>query len=239
MKAIILAAGRGSRMKKLTEDKPKCLIKLNGETLLDSQLRVLSNAGIEEIAIVTGYKRELLTNRGTLEFHNARWAKTNMVSSLACAKEWLEKEPCIVSYSDIFYEVSAVISLLKSQSNLAITYDPNWLALWERRFGDPLLDAETFRLSSDGSLLEIGNKPRNVEEVEGQYMGLLRFSPEGWTEFLKIRSFLSSEEYDRMHMTGMLQKVINAGNVKVSAIAYKGVWGEVDNVEDLYSYQNT
>ena len=70
-------------------------------------------------------------------------------------------------------------------------------------------------------------------------MGLLRFSPEGWTEFLKIRSFLSSEEYDRMHMTGMLQKVINAGNVKVSAIAYKGVWGEVDNVEDLYSYQNT
>ena len=65
----------------------------------------------------------------------------------------------------------------------------NWLALWERRFGDPLLDAETFRLSSDGSLLEIGNKPRNVEEVEGQYMGLLRFSPEGWTEFLKIRSF--------------------------------------------------
>ena len=100
MKAIILAAGRGSRMKKLTEDKPKCLIKLNGETLLDSQLRVLSNAGIEEIAIVTGYKRELLTNRGTLEFHNARWAKTNMVSSLTCAKEWLEKEPCIVSYSD-------------------------------------------------------------------------------------------------------------------------------------------
>ena len=51
MKAIILAAGRGSRMKKLTEDKPKCLIKLNGESLLDSQLRVLSNAGIEEIAL--------------------------------------------------------------------------------------------------------------------------------------------------------------------------------------------
>ena len=47
-----------------------------------------------------------------------------MVSSLECAKEWLEKEPCIVSYSDIFYEVTAVISLLKSQSNLAITYDP-------------------------------------------------------------------------------------------------------------------
>ena len=58
-----------------------------------------------------------------------------------------------------------------------------------KKIWDPLLDAETFKLSSDGSLLEIGNKPRNVEEVEGQYMGLLRFSPRGWSEFLKIRSF--------------------------------------------------
>ena len=96
-----------------------------------------------------------------------------------------------------------------------------------------------FRLSSDGSLLEIGNKPRNVEEVEGQYMGLLRFSPEGWTEFLKIRSFLSSEERDRMHMTGMLQKVINAGNVKVSAIAYKGCGAKWIMSRISYSYQNT
>lgn len=238
MKAIILAAGRGSRMKKLTEDKPKCLIKINEVSLLDSQLRVLSDAGIEEIAIVTGYKRELLTNREILEFHNARWAETNMVSSLECAKEWLEEEPCIVSYSDIFYEVSAVTSLLKSQSKIAVTYDPNWLALWERRFGDPLLDCETFKLSSDGSLFEIGNKPRNVEEVEGQYMGLLRFSPEGWTEFIRIRSFLSSVECDRIHMTGMLQKVIDAGNVKVAAIAYKGAWGEVDNAEDLNIYHH-
>ena len=69
-------------------------------------------------------------------------------------------------------------------------------------------------------------------------MGITSFFSGGWTGS-KIRSFLSSEESDRMHMTGMLQKVINAGNVKVSAIAYKGVWGEVDNVEDLYSYQNT
>ena len=56
--------------------------KTQWRNIADSQLRVLSNAGIEEIAIVTGYKQELLTNRGTLEFHNARWAKTNMVSSL-------------------------------------------------------------------------------------------------------------------------------------------------------------
>ena len=145
MKAIILAAGRGSRMKDLTEERPKCLVELRGKVLLDWQLEALRAAGIEEIAIVTGYKSELLTNRGLVEFHNARWAETNMVSSLASAQAWLEAEPCIVSYSDIFFNPGAVQSLITCTASLGVTYDPNWLGLWIQRFGDPLLDAETFR----------------------------------------------------------------------------------------------
>ena len=68
MKAIILAAGRGSRMKSLTDEQPKCLIELRGKTLLEWQLGALREAGIAEIGIVTGYKRELLSNRGLVEF---------------------------------------------------------------------------------------------------------------------------------------------------------------------------
>ena len=89
MKAIILAAGRGSRMKNMTDDRPKCMVELRGKPLLEWQLTALHEAGISEIAIVTGYKRELLANRAPMEFHNPRWAETNMVSSLACAQEWL------------------------------------------------------------------------------------------------------------------------------------------------------
>lgn len=236
MKAIILAAGRGSRMKGLTEERPKCLVELHGKALLDWQLEALRAAGIAEIAIVTGYKRELLTNRGLAEFHNARWAKTNMVSSLACAQEWLQTEPCIVSYSDIFYSPAAVQSLMTCTASLGVTYDPNWLELWTQRFGDPLLDAETFRLTLEHTLAEIGNKPMSVDEVQGQYMGLLRFTPEGWAEVLRIRSELTSEQCDRMHMTGTLQKVIDAGYVAIVAVPYDGEWGEVDSAEDLSSY---
>ncbi len=236
MKAIILAAGRGSRMKTLTDDRPKCLVKLRGRTLLDWQLQALREAGITEIAIVTGYRRELFANRGLVEFHNPRWADTNMVSSLACANKWLESAPCIASYSDIFYDVSAVTSLITSQSSLAVTYDPNWLALWTKRFGDPLLDAETFRLNPAGSLIEIGNIPKTIEEVQGQYMGLLRISPVGWREILQIRASLTSEECDLISMTSTLQRVIDAGHISVSAIAYEGEWGEVDNAEDLFNY---
>lgn len=237
MKAIILAAGRGSRMKDLTEERPKCLVELRGKALLDWQLEALRAAGITEIAIVTGYKRELLADQGLTEFHNARWAETNMVSSLVCAQEWLQAEPCIVSYSDIFYSPMAVQSLMTCAASLAVTYDPNWLELWTQRFGDPLLDAETFRLTPELTLAEIGNKPQSVEEVQGQYMGLLRFTPEGWAEVLRIRSGLTSAQCDKMHMTGTLQKVIDAGRIAIAAVPYAGEWGEVDCANDLDAYQ--
>ena len=239
MKGIILAAGRGSRMKNLTEERPKCLVELRGKTLLDWQLDSLRAAGIDEIAIVTGYQRERLANKGLFEFHNLRWAETNMVSSLACVQTWLQAETCIVSYSDIFYSPEAVKSLIFCKAKLAVTYDPNWLALWTQRFGDPLLDAETFRLTLDDNLKEIGKKPKSVAEVQGQYMGLLRFTPEGWAEVLRIRAGLTSEQCDKMHMTGTLQKVIDAGQVPIAAISYTGEWGEVDSAADLASYNAT
>lgn len=239
MKAIILAAGRGSRMKRLTDDRPKCLVKLRGKALLEWQLEGIRKAGIKEIGIVTGYKRELLSQLGLTEFFNHRWADTNMVSSLACAQEWLLTEPCIVSYSDIFYETSAIHSLMTSKARLAVTYDPHWLKLWEKRFGNPLLDAETFRMNQDKkTLTEIGNKPKSEQEIQGQYMGLLRFTPDGWEELLRIRADLPPVARDQMHMTGTLQKIIEAGHVAIEAIPYELSWGEVDSVEDLRAYQN-
>lgn len=238
MRAIILAAGRGSRMKNLTEQRPKCLVKLNGKPLLEWQLGAIRQAGINEIAVVTGYKRELLASFGLVEFHNPRWADTNMVSSLACATEWLKTESCLVSYSDIFYDASAVSALMDCAASLAVTYDLNWQELWERRFEDPLVDAETFRLNSNGTLAEIGNKPKTIEEVEGQYMGLLRFTPVGWEEVARIRSGLQQLERDRMHMTATLQKVIDAGYIEILGVPYRGRWGEVDTESDLLAAQS-
>ena len=237
MKAVILAAGRGSRMKSLTDERPKCLVELRGKTLLEWQLAALRGAGISEIAIVTGYKRELLADQGLVEFHNARWADTNMVSSLACADSWLQAQPCIVSYSDIFYSPAAVLSLMASKAALAVTYDPNWLELWTERFGNPLLDAETFRLTPANTLAEIGNKPTSVDDIQGQYMGLLRLTPDSWAEIVRLRSALTPAQCDKVHMTNTLQQVIDAGKIPIHALAYSEEWGEVDSSEDLFLYQ--
>jgi len=236
VKVIILAAGRGSRMKNLTDERPKCLIEMQGRPLLEWQLDAIREAGISDIGIVTGYKREMLFKYGLEEFYNPRWAETQMVTSLSCAADWLNREPCVVSYSDIFYEARAVELLIESAADVAITYDPNWEQLWTDRFGDPLLDAESFRINADGSLANIGEKPESVDEIQGQYMGLLRFSPQGWAEVDALRSQLTDEQRDKMHMTGTLQMLLDRSSVPVMATSYEGKWGEVDTEEDLRCY---
>lgn len=235
MKAIILAAGRGSRMQALTDERPKCLVEFGGRTLLSRQIQSLGAGGIDDIGIVTGYQRAQLSKFELFEFHNPRWESTNMVASLACAEGWLKEGPCIVSYSDIFYGSEVVRRLAACSADIAVAYDPKWLALWQRRFGDALLDAETFALNPDSTLKEIGMKPHQVCDIEGQYMGLLKFTPDGWAELNKLRNQLPAARADQLHMTGMLQLMIEH-RYSIAAIANEETWGEIDSESDLHAY---
>lgn len=230
-KAVILAAGRGSRMLSLTEDRPKCLVEFRGRPLLEWQLAALRRAGVDDIAVVTGYRREALSRFGLVEFYNPDWATTNMVSSLSHAVDWLERGPCLVCYADIVYQAPAVRELLACDAPLAVAYDPDWLALWRARFDDPLSDAETFRLQ-DGLIVEIGGKPATVEEIEGQYMGLLRFTPESWRALDALRAELDRPARDRLDMTGALSRLIARG-YPVRAVAARFPWAEFDSARDL------
>ncbi|MFZ3170131.1 MAG: phosphocholine cytidylyltransferase family protein [Candidatus Methanoperedens sp.] len=237
MKAIILAAGRGSRMGSLTDNTPKCLIELAGKTLLQRQLDSLRGAGIDKIGIVRGYLADQLYTPGIKFFENKRWEKTNMVFSLSCAKEWLQRDECIVSYSDIIYSINAIDVLIKAHGDIVITYDKNWLKLWKVRFEDPLSDAETFQVDDKGKLLEIGKKANDIDEIKGQYMGLLKISTKGWKIIYNYLSNLSREEYDLLCITSMLQNLIQSG-VEISAVPISDCWYEVDNENDLKLYQS-
>lgn len=232
MKALILAAGRGSRMGSLTDIQPKCMTVLAGRPLLDWQVKALREAGFADIGIVTGYKAEVLQPCGLQLFHNPRWADTNMVMSLTSAVEWLQAGPCIVSYSDIFYSPGIVRKLMTSTNDIAITYDRDWLSLWQTRFEDPLSDAETFRLDNSGYLTEIGQRAQSLDEIQGQFMGLLKFSPPGWALVEALLGQTASEACDKLDMTGLLSRLIESG-VKVDAVPVDGGWGEIDSQIDL------
>lgn len=237
MKGIILAAGRGSRMGSLTEELPKCLVKLAGKSLLEWQVGSMRNGAISEIAVVRGYKAERLLVEGAHYFYNPRWSSTNMVMSLVTASEWLRRDICIVSYSDIVYESEVINQLKNASGDIVISFDPNWLELWSARFENPLIDAETFKRGKKGELIEIGSKAKSVEEIEGQYMGLIKFTPKGWSYVEEHLKSLSESQKDRLDMTSLLRQLMQAG-VRIDTVAIKGRWYEVDNENDLRLYES-
>lgn len=236
MRAIILAAGRGSRLRNITKDKPKCLTKLFGKPLLDWQIEALDGAGISKIAIVRGYRKEKINIPNGVYFDNDNWDKTNMVMSLYKADEWLQKYECIVSYSDILYRSETIDLLKHANYDISIPYNKNWLKLWKIRFDDPLSDAESFKVNSKGKLLEIGKKSHSIEEIQGQYMGILKFKPNGW---IKVKSYLdrlSDLERNKLDMTALLDRLIRIG-LEIYTVSSDGNWLEIDSEKDLDLYK--
>lgn len=234
-RAVILAAGRGSRMGDMTAEQPKCFTLLQGRRLLDWQLGALRAAGISEIAIVRGYKGEKFAEP-VRYFENPRWHETNMVRTLAAAHEWLASGDCIVSYSDIFYSAETVRRLAACPEALCISYDTDWLALWQKRFADPLQDAETFRLKPDGTLADIGQRSDRLDTIEGQYMGLLKLTPASWRDIAADLDGLGAAA-DRLDMTSLLRRGLEQG-WRIGTVPASGPWGEVDSASDLDAYSD-
>jgi L-glutamine-phosphate cytidylyltransferase len=236
MRAVILAAGRGSRLGHLGAGRPKCLVELGGRPLLERQAAALRRGGVEEIAVVRGYRAESIDLRGATYFTNERWAETNMVMSLATAAPWLNAGATIVSYGDIFYRGELVRELASKEGQLVVPYDRGWRRLWTRRFADPLADAETFRIDGGGRLLEIGRKTAHIEEIEGQYMGLLKFTPPTWHAVEGLLAEIDPAIRDRLDMTGLLVRLLARG-VEIDTLATDGQWGEIDSPEDAALYE--
>lgn len=238
MKAIILAAGRGSRLGERTKDRPKCMCTLHGRTLLDRCLETLGQAGVpgKEIGIVTGYRSDMFTASDVTYFHNEIWEQTNMFYSLTMADSWLKKEPCLVCYSDIVFSPKAVQTLADSAASLAITSYSGYWELWEKRMDDPLEDLETFQVNADGQLLEIGKRPVSRTEVQGQFMGLLRFTPESWGWVEKTIRQPLSKPLNKLDMTTLLQELLQRG-YPIQAISTDDFWLECDSEHDIEIYE--
>jgi len=236
MHAVILAAGRGSRLGALAQDRPKCMVELADSPLISRQIAALRRGGVSNIGIVRGYRGNMIDIAGAAYFENPRWAETNMVMSLVTAAEWLRSRPVIVSYADIFYAHDIVKDLAASAGDLVVAYDRAWQSLWTRRFADPLSDAETFRTDPSGNLTEIGRRATRIEEIEGQYMGLLKFTPAAYGAVQSVLASLDAKTRDSMDMTTLLRTLLNSG-FPISTLGVSGHWGEIDSSADLELYE--
>lgn len=235
MKAILLAAGRGSRLGSLTDERPKALVEFNGVPLVRRAVDTLRAGGISQVGIVGGYKSQMLQRFADRMFINPDWDRTGIFHSLGCAREWLEEAPCLVSYGDIFYSPRLVADLVKTDGDVAMAYDPDAVSLWKHRFDDPLVDMERFALA-DGRVRAIGGKPATLDEVEGQYMGLFRLTPHSWQLLLDARARLPQERRDNIDMTSLFSLLVQGGT-RIAGTPTVDPWGEIDCPSDVKLYE--
>jgi choline kinase len=236
MNAIILAAGRGSRLTNLTDTIPKCLVRINKKSLLSRQLEIYNSLPeISNISIVRGYLKEKINDKRINKyFENEEWKRTNMVSSLYTCKEILKEKDSIISYGDIFFGYKIINKLINDHNDIVISYDSDFLKLWSKRFKNPLDDLETFKIDENQYLIDIGDKTDNIQKIEGQYMGLLKITRNGWN---KIDNLLCKINFNNIDMTQLLKILLNE-NLKIKTVQNKEIWGEVDTPHDITIYEN-
>ena len=220
-----------------TEVLPKCLTRLGGDSLLNHMVGSLKKAGFGpgDVGIVTGYMHERISVGGAAHFHNPEWEETNMFYSLLKAGVWLERETCLVCYSDIYVGPGTINLLKNAEGDIAITSYVDFLRLWGLRFENPLDDLETFG-HENRRLSEIGGKPASLDEVRGQFMGLLRFTPKGWGMVMEAVEKGLPKPVEKMDMTGLLGHLVLLGH-DVEVLETDGPWLEVDSQNDVRVYE--
>lgn len=251
MKVVILAAGQGTRLRPLTDGMPKCMVEVNGKSILERQLDTMHACGIEDsdITVVAGYCSDALEEKlgctGIRIIVNGAYETTNMVCSLMCAGDLMSKEDDIlVSYGDIIYDASVLGKILESDGEISVVVDDGWHEYWSERCDNPLDDAETLMFDDNDYLTEIGQKTDDLNRVQSQYIGLMRFRGDGLKSMLGLcaeaerrsiegrRLWRTDRPYPKMYMTDLLQGMIDEG-IKLKAVHIQRGWFEIDGMGDL------
>ena len=241
MKAIILAAGRGTRLNHYTADLPKGMLSFAGETLIERQIRLFNSIGINDIIIITGYKSEKIKYNNARYYKNVDYENTNMLESLFTAENEFNEE-IIITYSDIVFEKSVLVGLSTLNDLIIVTVDKSWKNYWLARYDTVNNDTESLILKSDNTIKEIGEADVGEDKIEGRYVGLLKLSRKGLdilsqTYHKNKKSYwdkpwgVSKNIFQKAYITDILNEMVNDG-IKIDTYFVDGGWLEFDTNED-------
>ena len=116
---MVLAAGRGSRLKSETDERPKCLTEVGGRTLLEHQLDLLFGAGVQRVCVVAGYQAQAVQDavgHAADVIYNDLWASTNSLYSLSLCRQWI-RGPVIIKNCDVLVDAEAIRRLRATQGS--------------------------------------------------------------------------------------------------------------------------
>lgn len=236
MQAIILAAGMGKRLKELTKNNTKCMVKVNGITLIERMLRQIEKHLLSRIVIVIGYEGQKLVDFiNTLNIKtpivyvtNPIYDKTNNIYSLALAKEWLCKDDTLLFESDLIFE-DAVLDLLLSDSRDTLALVDKYES-WMDGTCVKLADDDSIEAFVPGSKFKF-NEIKEYYKTVNIYKFSKKFSKNYYVPFLEAyQSALGENEYYEqvLRVITMLDKpVIRAKRLTGQR------WYEIDDIQDL------
>jgi choline kinase len=222
MQALILAAGRGSRLGELGKDTPKCLLQMGEQRLIEHQLETFAEAGIAPVAMVVGYCsdeiREIVGIRAEY-VSNPRWATTNSLYSFSLAREWVSG-PLVVINSDTIIHPEILERLLREKDN-AFAYDSTSGKSREHMKVE-VVDGRLVRMS----------KELSVEDSDGENVGVLKFDKETTDALFDAAKGLVAQGYEKSWIGAAVQEIAHTHPMKAVDVA--GLpWGEVDSSYDL------
>lgn len=240
MKAIIIAAGYGSRLGNLSKKIPKGLLQINSKSILQMQIELFYKKNINEIVIITGpYKDFGLKN--ILYINDKDYHNHDVLGSLMATKEIFNGK-LITSYSDIIFEEKVLEQILNFQGDIGIPIDLDWEKSYEGRTQHPKSEADNVLLKG-GKILKIKKNitSKNEDEIIGEFLGPIIFSECGSKLFVDVYQKLEKSHqgkfYDapslkKAYLTDMIQELIEQG-ITISPIIINGNWCEIDTPQDL------
>jgi len=222
-RAIILAAGKGERLMPEPADRPKALLQVGGETILECQIRALRRAGVQDIAIVTGHKSQRVQDTlgaGVTYFHNERHHETNSLYSLWLAQEF-GQGGCLILNSDVLFHHGLLDRLLNCGAEDAILVD----------FRDDLGEEEMKVIVQNKIVAEI-SKDIDPHRAEGENLGLVKIGPDGAKAVFDIAASRAEQGEWNLMVPHAVEALIGQREFKaVSACDLP--WIEIDYLHDL------
>ncbi len=221
--AIILAAGIGSRLRAVIDDRPKGLIEIGGQSLVGRSVTLLRAAGIRRITIVAGYQAEayhaFARDRNYIRvLINEAYETTGSMASLAVALDAMRDLDVLILESDIAYEARALSAVLSGAENATLLSGPTGA-------GD-----EVWVSSEAGRLLAMSKRREDLTNVAGEFVGITRLSaPAAFAAHAVFKRFERAHRHGRMdYETGGLVQIAPVYPIATSLVPDL-CWGEIDD----------
>ena len=239
-KALIIAAGLGSRLKKHTEDLPKCMLDFGGKTLLQRQLDAYNKNGVNDISLIKGYKKEKINYKGIRYFENTDYRNNNILNSIFYGEDVINGN-IIISYSDILFDPIVVKRTLEAKHDISVVVDIDWRGYYVGRKDHPISEAENVIFNSNNEVLKIGKINTGNEDIHGEFIGMVKLSDRG-TEIFKEhfhrlkkvywnKPFQRAKIFQKAYLTDFIQELVDIG-IKIHCVIIESGWKEIDTVED-------